>query len=88
MFQNVLKCTQFRRKIDFNILPIPETGGIEETTDVPTGGVTFMGEIPTGLFGNDGGAGFGGGPLVVAAKLLPIIISCNYYNIVELIVLC
>lgn len=72
-------------KDDFNFLPMPETGGIEETTDVPTTeGGTFMGEIPTGLFGNDGGAGFGGGPLVVAAKLLPIIISCDYYYIVEL----
>lgn len=59
---------------------MPETGGTEEITDVPTTeGGTFMGEIPTGLFGNDGGAGFGGGPLVVAAKLLPIIILCDYY---------
>lgn len=55
---------------------MPETGGTEDATDVPmTGGGIFMGEIPTGLFGNDGGAGFGGGPLVVAAKLLPTIIS-------------
>lgn len=45
--------------------PTAETGA--PTTE--TGG--FKGEIPTGLFGNEGGAGFGGGPLVAGAKLLP-----------------
>lgn len=44
--------------------------------------VTFIGEIPvTGLFGNEGGAGFGGGPPVVAVKLVPEIIQCNYYYV-------
>lgn len=36
-------------------------------------GCTFTGEIPatTGLLGNDGGAGFGGGPLVTGEKFAP-----------------
>lgn len=47
--------------------------GTVGTTGAPTtgGAATFIGEIPTGLFGNEGGAGFGGGPLVVDVKLLP-----------------
>lgn len=67
----------------FYFLPIPETGidGDEDTTEGPTTeAVTFIGEIPvTGLFGNEGGAGLGGGPPVVGAKLFPEIISCDYY---------
>lgn len=43
----------------------------DETTDV---GI-FIGEIPTGLFGNEGGAGLGGGPLVAGVKLLPKVIT-------------
>lgn len=71
----------------FYFLPIPEVGidGDEETTEGPTTEVvTFIDEIPTvtGLFGNEGGVGFGGGPPVVAAKLfpeiIPIIIYFNY----------
>lgn len=67
----------------FDFLPIP--GGVivgdEETTEGPTTEVTFIGEIPvvTGLFGNEGGAGLGGGPPVVAVKLFPEIIPCDYY---------
>lgn len=65
-------------------LPIPGGGidGGEETTEGPTTeAVTFIGEIPTvtGLFGNEGGAGLGGGPPVVAAKLVPEIIPYDYY---------
>lgn len=61
-----------------DFLPMPEAGidGTEGTTGAPTTGAgTFIGEIPTGLFGNEGGAGFGGGPLVVDVKLLPKIIK-------------
>jgi len=65
-------------------LPIPTAGidGDEETTEGPTTEVaTCIGEIPpvTGLFGNEGGAGLGGGPPVAAAKLFPKISPCNYF---------
>lgn len=67
----------------FYFLPIPEAGieGGEETEGPTTEVVTFIGEIPTvtGLFGNEGGAGLGGGPPVVGAKLFPEIIPCDYY---------
>lgn len=59
-------------------MPEADIGGIEETgapatgTGAPTAETgAFKGEIPTGLFGNEGGTGFGGGPLTVGAKLLP-----------------
>jgi len=46
--------------------------GTEEATVAPMTEVgAFIGEIPTGLFGNEGGAGLGGGPLVAVAKLFP-----------------
>lgn len=46
------------------------TGGA--TTAADTGG-TFIGDIPaaTGLLGNEGGAGFGGGILVTGEKFAP-----------------
>jgi len=51
--------------------------GAEEAIVAPTIEVgAFSGEIPTGLFGNEGGTGLDGGPLV-AAKLFPKIIM-NY----------
>lgn len=61
-------------------IPIPgaDIGGDEETTEGPEV-VSFIGEIPTGLFGNEGGCGFGGGPPVIAAKLFPEIIPRDYY---------
>lgn len=56
---------------------LPMAAGTDETegaTDDSTavGGV-FIGGIAVaeGLFGNEGGAGFGGGPLVTGVKLLP-----------------
>lgn len=59
--------------------PRTGTGAPRTGTGAPTAGTgapttetgAFNGEIPTGLFGNEGGAGFGGGPLTVGAKLLP-----------------
>lgn len=68
-------------------LPIPAVDGDEETTEGPTTEVvTFIGEIPvTGLFGNEGGAGLGGGPPVVAAKLFPEIIPCNYFCLITVV---
>lgn len=47
---------------------------IEEAIVAPiTEDGIFIGEIPAviGLFGNDGGAGFGGGPLIAGVKLPP-----------------
>lgn len=66
----------------FYFLPIPGGGivGDEETAEPTTEVITFIGEIPvTGLFGNEGGAGLGGGPPVAGAKLFPEIISRDYY---------
>ena len=42
-------------------------------TAVAETGATLTGEIPaaTGLLGNEGGAGFGGGPLVTGEKFAP-----------------
>lgn len=82
------------RNINHSFLPTAEAGtdGTEEATDAPaTEDETFIGEIPAaiGLFGNEGGAGFGGGPLVAGVKLLPkiYIISYNFISSFDLTLL-
>lgn len=55
------------------------TGG---TIAVAEAGGTLTGEIPvaTGLLGNEGGAGFGGGPLVAGEKFAPKIHNYIFKN--------